>query len=73
MESRIETLQDRIRESDLDAVLFTNLPDIRWTTGFSGSNGVLLIGGDSAHFVSDGRYTEQAREEVAGAQIHTPG
>lgn len=73
MESRIETLQDRIRESDLDAVLFTNLPDIRWTTGFSGSNGVLLIAGDAAHFVSDGRYTEQAREEVAGAQIHTPG
>lgn len=56
-----------------EAILLTALPDIRWATGFSGSNGILLIKPDAVHFVTDGRYRKQAAQEVEGATIHVPG
>lgn len=55
------------------AVLITVLPDIRWACGFSGSNGILLVKPDAAHFITDGRYQVQAQREVRGATIHVPG
>ncbi len=58
---------------DADAALITFLPDIRWACGFTGSNGVLVVLPEAVHFLSDGRYTEQARQEVQGATVHTPG
>lgn len=73
MASRIDAVRTLVGEADLDAILLTSLPDIRWASGFTGSNGILLIGREEAHFVTDGRYTEQASEEVEGAQVHTPG
>lgn len=53
-----------------DVILLTNLPDIRWATGFTGSNAVVLLGSEATHVLTDGRYTEQVRTEVAGAQAH---
>lgn len=73
MDARIDAVRALAGEADLDAVLLSSLPDIRWASGFSGSNGILLVSADAAHFVTDGRYTAQAREEVDGAEIHTPG
>ncbi len=54
------------------AALLTFLPDIRWACGFTGTAGVLLVLPDDAHFITDGRYREQARGEVEGARIHIP-
>ncbi|WP_374112059.1 M24 family metallopeptidase [Pseudonocardia sp. TRM90224] len=53
--------------SDVDALLVTDLVNVRYLTGFTGSNAVLLISaaGDAAsRFCTDGRYTTQARAEV---------
>lgn len=52
-----------------DAALITNLPDIRWACGFSGSNGILLIDRQTCHFLTDGRYTEQSERELADAGL----
>ena len=41
------------------------LLNVRYLTGFTGSNGQLLVTADGATFLTDGRYTEQARHEVA--------
>ncbi len=60
-------------EHRAEAALITFLPDIRWATGFSGSNGVLVVTEAAAHFVTDGRYTVQAAAEVHGATVHVPG
>ena len=49
---------------DLTAVLVTNLPDVRYLTGFTGSNGAALVGSAIEVFMTDGRYTERARREV---------
>ncbi|MEM6335273.1 MAG: aminopeptidase P family protein [Bacteroidota bacterium] len=56
------------------ACLVTFLPDVRWACGFSGSNGLLLATQAGTHFFTDGRYTEQAAQEVNGAEVHVvPG
>lgn len=70
MSSRISCIRGRLNELEVDAVLLTSLPKIRWACGFTGSNGLLIIGPDSASFVTDGRYTDQARAEVERADVH---
>ena len=54
---------------EADALCLTSLPNIRWACGFTGSNGLLIVGPTSSHFVTDGRYTEQAKDEVQGPQV----
>lgn len=70
---RVNRLKSRLVEKELDAILLSHLPNIRYLTGFSGSSALLIISSRSAHFISDGRYDEQARVEVAGASIHISG
>ncbi len=70
MANRISQVQSRLEELEANALLLTDLPDIRWSCGFTGSNALLLVGPGAAHFVTDGRYTEQARAEVQGADVH---
>lgn len=61
---------DALADKRLDALLVTHLPNIRYLTGFTGSAGVLLIGGKQKPvFITDGRYTAQAREQVQGARV----
>ena len=66
-------LFDILTEHDVEAALISFLPDIRWATGFTGSNGVLLVLQEAVHFVTDGRYRTQAEQEVRGARVHVPG
>ena len=73
MASRLDTVRKRLADVGADAALLTFLPDIRWAVWFTGSNGVLLVTPDAAHFVTDGRYKVQAEREVEGAEIHVPG
>lgn len=70
MPNRISRVRDRLDELDVDALYLTSLPNIRWACGFTGSNGVLVVGSESSFFVTDGRYTDQAQSEVDGAEIH---
>jgi len=69
MPDRIPQIRKRLHELQTDAVLLSSLPDIRWACGFTGSNGLLLVGEEAAVFVTDGRYTEQAQQEVKGADV----
>ncbi len=50
-----------------DALLFTDLVDVRWLTGFTGSNGWAVVRRDELIFGTDGRYGERARAETASA------
>lgn len=73
MKNKLSTVRAQIAEHNADAALITFLPDIRWSCGFTGSNAILIVGTDDAHFLSDGRYLAQARREVSGAEVHIPG
>ena len=68
--SRLGRLRDRLTDASLDALLVTKLANVRYLTGFTGSAGTLLVTDAGAHFVTDGRYTQRAHEELeaAGAQ-----
>lgn len=69
---RMERLRARMRRGRVDALVINHLPNIRYLTGFSGSNGVVVVRAGEAAFYSDSRYTSQARAEVVGARIHIP-
>lgn len=71
--TRLDTIRQRAADAGADAALVTHLPDIRWAVGFTGSNGLLVVTEAAAHFVTDGRYMEQAQNEVSGAEVHVPG
>ncbi len=70
---RVQTIRRLAAEHGADAALLTFLPDIRWAVGFSGSNALLVVTPDAAHFLTDGRYAAQAAAEVEGAEVHVPG
>lgn len=71
--SRLDALRTLLRRHEAEALLLTAQPDLRWATGFTGSNGLLLLTRESADFFTDGRYDEQARREVGEAAVHVPG
>jgi Xaa-Pro aminopeptidase len=62
--ARQKNLQSQLKQSRLDAVLITFLPNVRYLCGFTGSAGALLISEKQCLFLTDGRYTAQARAEV---------
>jgi Xaa-Pro aminopeptidase len=63
---RRDALARRLAAADVDALLVTDLVNVRYLTGFTGSAGVVLVTADRAgdRFVTDGRYTTQAADEV---------
>ncbi len=61
---RRERFAARLSELGFDAILITRLPNVRYLTGFTGSNGQVLLHADRTTFLTDGRYTEQSRREV---------
>ncbi|MFZ1729552.1 MAG: Xaa-Pro peptidase family protein [Bacteroidota bacterium] len=65
----VHTIQRLLRSEGPDAMLVTHLPHVRYLTGFTGSNGWLLLRRSSALFMTDPRYREQAEMEVRGARI----
>ncbi len=53
----------------VDGLLLTHGPDLRYLTGFTGSNGALAMAGGRAVLFTDGRYTTQARAEAAPLRV----
>jgi Xaa-Pro aminopeptidase len=51
-------------ERELDALLVTDLVNVRYLTGFTGSNGACVISREERLFLTDFRYVQQAREQV---------
>ncbi len=62
-----DRLAELLPEAELDGMLVTELTNLRYLTGYSGTNGLALIGPDRRTFVTDFRYVEQAAEEVGPA------
>lgn len=63
--NRRRKLAARLASQRIDAVVVTHLVHVRYLSGFSGSNGALLVRKDlSATMATDGRYTTQIAEEV---------
>lgn len=66
---RIASLQGRLAELEVDALLVTDLTNVRYLTNFSGTAGSVLISPDVALFMSDGRYAARAAALVEAAEV----
>jgi Xaa-Pro aminopeptidase len=56
-------------EKEVDALLISQLQNVRYLSGFTGSSGWLLISGQDAILATDFRYVEQAEREASGFEI----
>ena len=71
MKGRLSRLAEKFESAGCEALLVTSLTNIYYLSGFTGSAGLLWIDKDKSLLLVDGRYGEQAVEEVekSGAQI----
>jgi Xaa-Pro aminopeptidase len=67
--SRLKKLEQTLIESRLDGFVVTHPANLRYLCGYTGSSGLLLFLAGRRTFFTDGRYTQQAREEVKGARL----
>ena len=63
--ARADRLVAALGERDLHALLVTDLSDVRWLTGFTGSSGAAVLGADGTRrFITDFRYLTQSAEQL---------
>jgi Xaa-Pro aminopeptidase len=62
--SRAEAVLAALAERELDALLVTDLVNLRWLTGFTGSNAAAVLGPAQRRFLTDFRYLSQIAEQV---------
>ena len=67
--SRADRVAARLAERELDLLLVTDLINLRYLTGFSGTNGLAIVGVEERRFLTDFRYVERARAEVSGFDL----
>lgn len=66
MRGRGDRLEAALAAAELDRVLVTDLTNVRYLTGFTGTNGACVCGPGLRLFFTDFRYTERAAAEVEG-------
>ncbi|MBI4824328.1 MAG: aminopeptidase P family protein [Nitrospirae bacterium] len=66
-----ENRLDRLRHSlkGLDSLIITNINNVRYLTGFTGSSGIAFVTKTHRAFITDFRYKLQAEKEVKGWDI----
>lgn len=69
--TRLPCLREALAEENCDALIVTNLTNIRWLSGFSGSAGLLIVNSkpSPAVLITDGRYAFQAPEETSEQDV----
>jgi Xaa-Pro aminopeptidase len=66
---RADDIRARLADHPADALAITNLTNVRWLTGFTGSNASVALLPDRLVLVTDGRYRERAADELAAAGV----
>ena len=66
---RLRQLRLRMEKQGSEALLLTHGPDVRYLTGFTGSNALLLVLPRRTVLFTDGRYRTQAQEQTAGSGV----
>ncbi|MCK4428266.1 MAG: aminopeptidase P family N-terminal domain-containing protein [candidate division Zixibacteria bacterium] len=53
MRIRIKKLQNTLKKENLDLLLVTFLPNVRYLSGYTGTNGLILISPNGSLFLTD--------------------
>ena len=64
MNARFDAVLAEVAERELDVLLVTNVVNVRWLTGFTGSNAAALVGPNQRRFITDFRYLTQSADQV---------
>lgn len=71
VQRRLDQLEAAFADAGIQALLVTNVTNIRYLTGFTGSTALLLVRADGKTiFCTDGRYGLQAEQQMAAAQVY---
>ncbi|MBV8305601.1 MAG: aminopeptidase P family protein [Acidimicrobiia bacterium] len=66
---RLARLRSSVGAAGCEALLVTQLVNVRYLTGFTGSAALLLVLPDEVVLTTDGRYRDQAAEQLAAAGV----
>lgn len=69
MTLQINKIQKQLQNYGIDGLLITKKENRQYATGFTGSAGVVLISADTAVFITDFRYVDQAKSQIKKAEI----
>lgn len=67
--NRISAVRRIMQLKKVEGFLVTNIKNINYLTGFSGSSGFVILTKEKSLFFTDFRYKEQAEKEVSGCDI----
>ena len=67
---RVQRIRARLPLWSVQSLIFLDMKNIRYLSGFTGSDGALYIGPDCRVLLVDGRYITQAREEAADFEVY---
>ena len=65
---RIARLRESLAEHGIDRAIVSGASARRWLSGFTGSNGDVVVTTDRVALVTDGRYGAQAERQIAESQ-----
>ncbi|MDP3730801.1 MAG: aminopeptidase P family N-terminal domain-containing protein, partial [Candidatus Omnitrophota bacterium] len=66
---RLKKLKIELKKLELGSLLITNETNVRYLSGFRGGDSVLVITPDSRFFLTDSRYTEEAKDSIGGFTV----
>lgn len=66
---RADRVRDAAADAGCDALVVSDLTNVRYLTGFTGSAGVLVVLADTLVLITDGRYQEQAADQLAAVGV----
>ena len=69
MNRPIERLLHALKELDIDAAIISEKHNIRYFSGFTSEDGILLIHPQTQYLITDFRYIEQGEKQCAGFQV----
>jgi len=69
---RLKRLRKRMKHDKVDAMFVFSASNLRYISGYSGSNGICYINADDAWFFTDFRYKTQSAAEVNNMHIDVP-
>jgi len=69
LKNRVAAARELLQRFDIDALLVSDMKDIRYLSEFTGSEGLLLLAGTETILLVDSRYTAQAQAETIGCTV----
>jgi Xaa-Pro aminopeptidase len=66
-----EKVRAKLQALDAPAMLVTDIGNVQWLTGFTGSAGAVIVTQEGGAFLTDSRYAIQAREQVREVETFT--